>query len=363
MSILLSTWNTIQNTLFPFFKEVLEPLSEKEQQFVQVVTLMNVRQYACNYKWKGIGRKPADRISILKAFIAKAVYNFETTEILIEHLKKAENLRRLCGWECSFPVPSAPTFSRAFEQFSADKLGEKIHDAMVTENCGPKLAGHVSTDSTQVDAREKPAKKEKKEPQPKRKRGRPRKDEIVSPKPQTRSEIQPHRTLEENLADLPKVCDVGTKIDSKGHKTSWIGYKLHIDTIDGDIPVSAILTSASLHDSQVAIPLSQMTAQRIVNLYDLKDSAYDAATIKDFSMSLGHVPIIDHNPRRGEKKGMSPAEKIRYAQRSSAERVNSNLKDNHGGSRIRVRGAAKVMTQLMFGLIVITATQLIRLIV
>jgi hypothetical protein len=60
---------------------------------------------------------------------------------------------------------------------------------------------------------------------------------------------------------------------------------------------------------------------------------------------------------------MSPAEKTRYAQRSSAERVNSNLKDNHGGSRIRVKGSAKIMTQLMSGLIVITAIQLIRLIV
>lgn len=129
MSILLSTWNTIRNTLFPFFKEVLEPLSEKEQQFVRVVTLMNVQQYACNYKRKGIGRKPADRIPILKAFIAEAVYNSETTEFLIGHLKKAGNLRRLCGWEYSFRVPSAPTFSRAFGQFSADNLGVKIHEA------------------------------------------------------------------------------------------------------------------------------------------------------------------------------------------------------------------------------------------
>ena len=30
---------------------------------------------------------------------------------------------------------------------------------------------------------------------------------------------------------------------------------MHLDTIDGGIPVSAI-TSASIHDSQVAIPLA-----------------------------------------------------------------------------------------------------------
>lgn len=366
MSALLSVWNTIQHTLFPFFEEILDPLSEKEQQFIQVVTLMNLQQHMSNYKWKGNGRKPEDRASLLKAFIAKAVYNFETTEMLIEYLRNSKNLRRLCGWEYPFQVPSSSTFSRAFEQFSEDQLAQKIHEAMVREYCGPKLAGHVSRDSTEIDAREKPVRKDKKEHDdtvPKRRPGRPEKGEIIQPGHLKRLDIQPFRSLEENLSDLPKLCDVGTKTDSKGHKTTWNGYKLHIDTIDGDIPVSAVLTSASLHDSQVSVPLAQMTAQRIVNLYDLMDSAYDAGTIADFSRRLGHVPIIDSNPRRGEKKGMDPAAEIRFAQRSSAERVNSNLKDNHGGSRIRVRGAAKIMTHLMLGLIAITASQMIRLIV
>ena len=58
------------------------------------------------------------------------------------------------------------------------------------------------------------------------------------------------------------------------------------------------LSSASLHDSQAAIPLAAMSQQRIINLYDLMDSAYDAAPIKQYSQQLGHVPIIDTNPRR-----------------------------------------------------------------
>jgi hypothetical protein len=58
---------------------------------------------------------------------------------------------------------------------------------------------------------------------------------------------------------------------------------------------------------------------------------------------------------------MEPARKTRYAQRTSAERVFSMLKDNHGGNNIRVRGADKVMTHLMFGILFITATQLLRL--
>ena len=160
---------------------------------------------------------------------------------------------------------------------------------------------------------------------------------------------------------MPNKCDVGIKKNSKGYKVSWIGYKLHLDCVDGDIPVSAILTSASVHDSQVAIPLAQMSNARIKNLYDLMDAAYDAPQIRDFSSKLGHVPIIDNNPRRKEKIHMDPATKARYAERSSAERVNSYLKDNYGGRNIRVKGPSKVMTHLMLGIIVITATQMIKL--
>jgi hypothetical protein len=45
------------------------------------------------------------------------------------------------------------------------------------------------------------------------------------------------------LADLPTHCTVGTKRNAKGHTTSCIGYKLHLDIADGEIPISAILTS------------------------------------------------------------------------------------------------------------------------
>ena len=65
-----------------------------------------------------------------------------------------------------------------------------------------------------------------------------------------------------------------SKRNAKGHQESWIGYKLHIDSADGEIPISCVLTSASVHDSQVAIPLASMTAAQVTNLYDLMDSAY-----------------------------------------------------------------------------------------
>ena len=46
-----------------------------------------------------------------------------------------------------------------------------------------------------------------------------------------------------------------------------------VDVADGQIPISCLLTSASLHDSQVAIPLASLSAERSTNLYDLMDAA------------------------------------------------------------------------------------------
>ena len=56
------------------------------------------------------------------------------------------------------------------------------------------------------------------------------------------------------------------------------------------------------------------------------------------------------------------AEDVRYNQRSAAERVNSNLKDNCGGNHVRVRGAAKVLCHLMFGILVVAVEQIMRLV-
>ena len=76
---------------------------------------------------------------------------------------------------------------------------------------------------------------------------------------------------------------------------------------------------------------------------------------------MGHVPLIDHNPRRGEKIDFAPAEAIRYNERTAAERSNARLKDEFGGKHLTVRGDAKVMGHLMFGVLALSADQLMRL--
>lgn len=74
---------------------------------------------------------------------------------------------------------------------------------------------------------------------------------------------QVFQTAEEAIGELSIACDRGTKQNAKGDKTSWNGYKLHLDTNDIGLPISAVVTSASLHDSQVAIPLIKMTSDKV----------------------------------------------------------------------------------------------------
>ena len=184
----------------------------------------------------------------------------------------------------------------------------------------------------------------------------------VRVKPVTRLERQQKMSLEEMLNDLPQVCDSGTKLNSRGYPVYWVGYKLHLDVADGQIPISCILTSASVHDSQVALPLATMTAQRVTNLYDLMDAAYDTQIIREHSRSLGHQALIDYNNRGVEKRTFAPHEAQRFKERTSVERVYGRLKDEFGGRMIRVRGATKVMASLMFGVLALTADEILRLV-
>lgn len=360
MSRLSNLWAHISRSLIPALEEVLDPLTETQRRFVAVSELAQLDKHMHRYAGRRLGRKKKARVDFAKAFVAKAVHDLPTTGALIERLRCDKNLRRLCGWEFGCDVPSESTFSRAFAEFAAGRLGDVVHEAMVKEQFEDKLVGHISRDATAIVAREKAAKKVKK-PKPKRKRGRPRKGEKREPAPPKRLDVQPGRTLAENLADLPTACDWGRKKNSQGKVEDWKGYSFHVDVVDGDIPVSALLTSASMHDSQAAIPLAQMSAERVTSLYDLMDAAYDADAIHQFSRGLCHVPIIDPNPRGGPPRELAPAAKQRYKERSAAERFNSMLKDNHGGRRVRVRGTEKVTLHLMFGVITIFATQILRL--
>ncbi len=406
----------LQEELFPTVEAEVGELSEPAKRWTAVLAMIPLRRFVPVSKgWNG--RPPKDRYCIACSFVAKVVYNFPRTRDLLDRLQNDPQLRMICGWKPGEKIPHESTFSRAFAEFAQMELPQFVHEALIRETQKDRLIGHIARDSTAIEVRERfphttpqsapgkpnqprvqlavaqpaqpgsagpgsaeqspaesvqappPAPPTSSKPRPSKrwKGGQPKR----APKEDTRLHRQRSMSLDAMLEELPCHCDIAAKQSSKGHQQFWRGYKLHLDVADGQIPISAVLTSASVHDSQVAIPLATMTAQRVTSLYDVMDSAYDAHEIHEHSRELGHVPIVDPANRGRKTKnvivpGKQPrqftwAEEQRFKERTMVERVNGRLKDEFGARYVRVRGAVKVMAHLMFGVLVLTVDQLMRL--
>ena len=95
-------------------------------------------------------------------------------------------------------------------------------------------------DSTAIVGREKACRKNTPKIKLKRSGGRKSKaekaalaEQELSETKTRRLELQPNRTLAENVGDLTQGCDWGGKRDSKGKTSFWCGYKLHLSLGDG----------------------------------------------------------------------------------------------------------------------------------
>lgn len=351
----------LQTQLFPALQKELGPMSEHHEQFVRALAMLQLDGFVIVHH--GRGRPAHDRASLARAFLAKAVFHIPHTRALLDRLQVDSVLRRLCGWETAARIPDETVFSRAFAEFAQSELPQRVHAALVQRTQSDRLIGHILRDSTAIEAREKPQPKPPVTAPPTR-RSHHKTKKPKSPEQMTRLDRQCSGTmkLDQMLAELPRACDVGCKTNSQGSKHYWIGYKLHLDVADGQIPISCVLTSASLNDTQVAVPLTLLTAKRVTNLYDLMDAGYDSDQIREHSVQLGHVPIIPRRKQRGseEKPVMDPHQQVRFRERTVVERVYGRLKEEFGAQFVRVRGCAKVMAHLMFGILALTADQILR---
>jgi len=148
----------------------------------------------------------------------------------------------------------------------------------------------------------------------------------------------------------------------------------------GIFPLRRSLPVLRCNDSSVALPLIQKTSQRFDYLYDLMDAGYDAESIRKYSQTFGHRPLIDINPINSQKLkehiALQKEEKKKFAsfnlplscdthhynQRSMAERVNAYLKDDFGCKTIYYQGATKVASVLSFGILSICIHQALKLV-
>jgi hypothetical protein len=82
---------------------------------------------------------------------------------------------------------------------------------------------------------------------------------VDKPEPR-RLERKADMSLAEMLSDLPTRCAVGTKRNARPIRQAGSATRSS-RVADGDSPISAVLTSASLNDGDcAAIPLATMTA-------------------------------------------------------------------------------------------------------
>ncbi len=382
ISTLSKMWLKVMNletSLFPALKEELrlEELSAKEQKLIKILDFAEIEKYITVVS---ITNTPKDREQIARAFIAKSVYNLQTTRDLIDRLHIDRTLRMLCGWRYSNGIPSESKFSRVFKELSDLQIAQKTHERFVKEYLSQKIFYYNATDATKIPLRQKAVKIEKVQI-PKHKAGRPKKGEtreVIRPK--ILEQQKDMKTVKEMLTLVSTECGVGIKQNSKGNREVWIGGKLHISVVDGDIPITAIYSGANVHDSSVALPLIQETTKKVNYFYDLQDAGYDADIIREFSIKYNHRPIIDINPKNSqvlkdkieliehEQKTFKylnqhlSLDKEHYNQRSMVERVNKYLKDDFGCDKIYYQGATKVASVLAFGILSICIHQSLKMI-
>jgi transposase len=349
--------------LFPISFEIQdifeEYLTEEHRAFLAMLSVLEEHVPRFERSYKGRGRRPHQDMPIIRAFLAKAFLGINASSALLLRLRSDSSLRKICGFST---VPSPATFSRRLSEYANTHIIEQSLYKMVRAYHQGHIVGHISRDSTAIEAREKP-KNNKKEvkPKKKRRRGRPRKDEERPPKEKTRLERQMSMPSGVAFKELNKECTWGCKKNSQGNVHFWKGYKLHLDVTDIGIPVAAAVTGANVHDSQVAIPLEKLTERNVIHLYSLMDAAYDAPHIRNYIEGKGRVALIDRNKRRKATcHPMDEAEARRFRIRSTVERANGHLKDCFLPSRLTVRGYNKVNFMLLSGVAVLASIKILQ---
>jgi hypothetical protein len=308
--MLSNFWSFLQLSLYPALDEHLsDPLSESERQLVALLEFMSIEQYIDGCSHHGAGRPRHERSCLIRAFVVKTFFGYSTTKRLRDALIAGPGLRLICGFANPWRVPSLSTFSRAFSEFAAAGLGDKCHQALVKTHVGELLVLHNSRDSTA----------------------------------------------------LPRNCGVGRKPNSQGNLQTWIGYKVHVDWLDGMIAANVETTSASVNDCALAIPMMRKTAQRVPHIaYQLMDAAYDAIAVRKAALDLDQTAIIQGQAWKKKYTPFDTAQKKRFCQRTNAERAFSRLKDEFGLCDFRVRGHPKVHLHVMISILLLFADQMLR---
>lgn len=359
-------WIRYQPSLFKDVEDKYGSPTDKHREIILALDVIGLDRFLHDGPSYSVGRPRQSRLAIARALVAKSALNLSTTKGLIERLKVDAVLRRICGFASVREVPAASTFSEAFAEFARTEILSKIHEYLVKFIHKDTIVGHICRDATEIHGREKVAKTGQKNPRKKKlptgyKAGRPKKGEVREVKPQNNIQVQMTQKLPEILESLPKAFNCGSKKGSRGNLSQWFGYKLHVDVCDDGIPISCILTSASVNDNQCSVPLEMMTNSRVKSLYTLADKGYDSVDLRRHVESFGKVPLFQpRNVSSQNKVEFDPAMSERFKRRTTVERAFSMGKDCLGFRNVMVKGHAKVLAHLMTGILMLTALRVLE---
>jgi len=138
----------LEQSLFPKLQESMGALSSKEEKLIKILDFAEIEKFVSPIQ---ITNPPKDREEMARAFVAKQVYNFQTTRELIDRLKIDRILRLLCGWRHENKIPSESKFSRVFKEFSQQCIATKAHDVFIENYLSKTLFFYSSIDSTAIE--------------------------------------------------------------------------------------------------------------------------------------------------------------------------------------------------------------------
>jgi len=332
-----------------FFRKPTERELEFLTVFSAVKSLLSSEEISKLSRYHTKGRPRYDRLAILGILLLKLFYRQATMKETLLLLQENGNLRDMLGIR---EVPSPSSLSRISREVEKivdpSELHERAIDLYIKDM--QRMVGHLSIDSTTIEARERPYRKNKDtpvKPATPKKRGRKPKgspEELAYREQKAREEEAKLHYLAEppkhSIAKLEMRCSLTAKQNSKGKKQWFVGYKAHLSVDDFGVPISYAVTGACVHDSKVAIPLLKQARERTDFFYVLLDKGYISPLINTYVDLIERKVIIDRKAYRGVAPiPLEPSVALRYRARSTVERTNSELKDGFLPDKIYKRGA------------------------
>ncbi len=317
--------------------------SERELQllsYLQIIReLLTDEEYRLLNQSNRLGRTGYSLLSILFIRVLKLLYQQMTMKKTLQLLGENENLQMIVEIEA---VPSEATMSRLSRQVEQIVDLEQLHARLIShyQEATGRIIGHLSIDSTVIEAREKPIKGKRatrKEQKELKKRGPKKKGTIEEAEYRARKATE-EQQLAQYFAESPKIsiselekrCSLTAKQNSQGQRQWFIGYKAHMGCDDFGVPVAYTVTGACVHDTQAAIPLMKLTQKNFDFLYVLMDKGYVSADIEAYVQMIGRKSIIAQRSCKGvPPPQMDSLTALRYEKRTVIERTNGELKDGY----------------------------------